>query len=202
MSGVFKIEETILKTIVWIICKKVKIFICWSVGYVTYSYADVCRNISNTIKTSGHSSKIYLSLYSKGFERVTKGFMRERWVEDWTELQHIDPPNLLATPVFLSRSPGLLNRGAWGPASPGTWFSFQHFLSSWSKLPVAPGYIIIWPSPTSCERHICTQFNPSTVKVIPWYLQPDAPVIYTGAFLIWQLGRVGGHYVTVSRLDR
>ena len=46
------------------------------------------------------------------------------------------------------------------------------------------------------ERRICTQFNPSTVKVIPWYLRPDAPVIYTGAFLFWQLGRVGGQYVT------
>ena len=46
------------------------------------------------------------------------------------------------------------------------------------------------------ESCICTQFNPSTVKVIPWNLRPDAPVIYTGAFLIWQLGRVGGQYVT------
>ena len=46
------------------------------------------------------------------------------------------------------------------------------------------------------ERRICTQFNPFTVKVIPWYLRPDAPVIYTGAFPIWQLGRVGGKYVT------
>ena len=46
------------------------------------------------------------------------------------------------------------------------------------------GYIIIWCPPTSCEHHIHTQFNPSTVKVIPWYLRPDAPVIYTGAFLI------------------
>ena len=35
---------------------------------VTYSYADACRNIFNTVKTSGHSflEKIYLSLYSKG----------------------------------------------------------------------------------------------------------------------------------------
>ena len=39
------------------------------------------------------------------------------------------------------------------------------------------------------ERRICTQFNPSTVKVIPWYLRPDSPVIYTGAFLIWRPGR-------------
>ena len=46
------------------------------------------------------------------------------------------------------------------------------------------------------ERRICTQFNPSTVKVIPRYLRLDAPVIYTGAFLIWQLGQVRGQYVT------
>ena len=39
-----------------------------------------------------------------------------------------------------------------------------------TELPVALGYISV------CERHICTQFNPSTVKVIPWYLPPDAPV--------------------------
>ena len=51
------------------------------------------------------------------------------------------------------------------------------------------------------ERRICTQFNPPTVKVIPWYLRPDAHVIYTGAFLIWQLGRVGGQYVTIARLE-
>ena len=51
-----------------------------------------------------------------------------------------------------------------------------------------------------CEHHICTQFNPSSVKVIPWYLRPDAPVIYTGAFLIWQLGWVRDQYVTVVSL--
>ena len=49
-------------------------------GNVTYSYADACRNIFNTIRTSGTQffRKIYLSLYSKGFERVTKGIMCER----------------------------------------------------------------------------------------------------------------------------
>ena len=51
------------------------------------------------------------------------------------------------------------------------------------------------------ERHICTQFNPSTVKIIPWYLQPNAPVIYTGAFLIWHLGWVRGQYVTLSQKE-
>ena len=36
--------------------------------------------------------KIYFSLYLKGFERVTKGTICERWVGDWTERQHVDPP--------------------------------------------------------------------------------------------------------------
>ena len=41
-----------------------------------YTYTYTCRNIFNTIRTSEDSSleKIYLSLYLKGFERVTKGF--------------------------------------------------------------------------------------------------------------------------------
>ena len=51
------------------------------------------------------------------------------------------------------------------------------------------GYIIVWHPPASCGRHIFTQINLSTVKVIPWYLRPDAPVIHTSAFLIWQLSR-------------
>ena len=44
-----------------------------------------------------------------------------------------------------------------------------------TERPVAPGYLIVWHPPASCERHICTEFNPSTVKAIPWYLRPDAP---------------------------
>ena len=81
-----------------------------------------------------------------------------------------------------------------GIFSPKLWLQLTEF-------PVAPGYIIVWHPPASCGRHICTQLNPSTVKVIPWYLQPDSPVIYTGAFLIWQLGWVGGQYVSLLVLN-
>ena len=81
--------------------------------------------------------KIYLSLYLKRFERVTKGNICKRWVGDWTELLHIDPPNLLAIIAFLSRALELLNRGPGGLASAGTWFTFQHLYSNWSELPVA-----------------------------------------------------------------
>ena len=37
--------------------------------------------------------------------------------------------------------------------------------------------------PASCERCICTQFTPSTVKVISWYLRPGAPVPLLTAWL-------------------
>ena len=103
-----------------------------------YTCTYTCRNIFNTIKTSGHSSlEKYTSHFiwkgSKGLRRV---LLWERWVGDWTELQHIDPPTLLAITAILSRFPGLLNRGPGGPASAGTWFSFQHLLSNWCELPV------------------------------------------------------------------
>ena len=128
--------------------------------------------------------KIYLSLYLKGLERVTKGIICERWVGDWTELQHIDPPQLFRLqqhffPFSWAAQPGALEPSlCWDmvliPSS-----SLQLIWTSCRR-----GYIIIWRPPTSCERHIFTQFNPSTVKVISWYLRPDAPVIYTGAFLL------------------
>ena len=75
----------------------------------------ICRGMQKQIQHNKDERtqffrKIYLSLYSKGFERVTKGIICERWVGDWTELQHIDPRFLLATAAFLSRSPGLLNK--------------------------------------------------------------------------------------------
>ena len=147
---------------------------------VTYSYADACRNIFNTIRTSGHSS---LEKYTSHFIwKGSKGIICERWVGDWTELQHIDPRTLLATAAFLSRSPDLLNWGPGGPASAGTWFSFQHLLFNiW--LPVAPGlynYLtstrLLWASHLHSIQPVDSQGN-------PWYLRMDAPV-YTGAFLL------------------
>ena len=71
--------------------------------------------------------KIYLLLYLKGL--CVKG--------SWTQNKdcNILAPELfwLPQPLF----PGLLNRGPGGPASAGTWFSFQHLLSNCSGLPVA-----------------------------------------------------------------
>ena len=48
------------------------------------------------------------------------------------------------------------------------------------------GYIIIWRAPTSCERHnFAFNATPRQSKSpLIWYLRPDAPIIYTGAFLL------------------
>ena len=41
----------------------------------------------------------------------------------------------------------------------------QTLISNKLKLPVAPGYIIIWCPPVFSEHHICTQFNPLFTQV-------------------------------------
>ena len=114
-------------------------------------YTSTCRNIFNTITTSRHSS---LEKYTSHFiERI----VCERWVGDWTELQHIDPSTLLAITVFLSCSPGLLN---WRPN-----LCLDMVLIPASSLKLMwtscrRGYIIIWRSPTFCERHNLHSIQP------------------------------------------
>ena len=91
------------------------------------------------------------------------------------------PPVPSTLAALFSSSAGLLNRGSWGPIAL-CWvmvLSTASYLQLWLQLtefPVAPGYIIVWHPPASCERCICTQFNPFTVKVISWCLRPDSPV--------------------------
>ena len=135
--------------------------------------------------------------------------MCERWVGDWTKTTKYWPPALLTIAALLSHPAGLLNRGPWGPSSLLGLVLTASNCNNWLQTPKSDLQL----TQTSCstglyncltstcfgERRICTQFNPSTVKVSPCYLRPDAPVIYTGAFLIWQLGRVGGQYVTLSK---
>ena len=123
--------------------------------------------------------KIYLSHFI--LERVAKELcVRGELKTEQTATYW--PPVLLPLAALLSRSVGLLTRGSWGPIALcwelvlSTASYLQLTDSKLTELPVAPGYIIVWHQPASCERHICTQFNPSTVKVIPWYLKADAPV--------------------------
>ena len=90
----------------------------------------------------------------------------------------LNPP-LLWPSVFLSRSPGLFNRGPGGPPSLGADFPYRiltptHLISNSSNLQTdwtscALSYIIV-QHPPSCGRHKSHSFNLSTVKVIiSWY---------------------------------
>ena len=73
----------------------------------------------------------------------------------------------MATTAFLSRSPGLLNRGPGGPASLGAGFLICIlYPTDWTSC--ALSYIIVH-RPPSCGCHKSHSFNPSTVKVIFWY---------------------------------
>ena len=165
---------------------------CIAMNNYTYTYA--CRNIFNTIKRSGQCS---LEKYTSHFiERV----VCERWVGDWTKTATYWPPAPPAIAVCLFRSPELLNRGPGGPASLLRTGSHSSIWNTDFKLwtPTPPAWLPVSPGLNHCFTP--TQFNPSTVKVISWSFRPDAPVIYTGAFLIWQLGRVGGQYATLCLL--
>ena len=64
------------------------------------------------------------------------------------------------------------------------------------QLPIASGYIIVWR--TSASVSVTSALNsPVHSQGYPQINRPDAPVIYTGTFLIWQLGRVEGQYVKI-----
>ena len=62
--------------------------------------------------------------------------------------------------------------------------------SNWLKPSVAPGYIIVWHTPTSYGRTNLHRIQPSPqVKVIFRHPRPNAPAsCYTGASLNWRLG--------------
>ena len=131
--------------------------------------------------------KIYLTFYLKGYV----------WEVSWrlNKDSKILPPSVpLAIAVLLFRFPGLLNRGPGGPASLLRACSHSLMWNTDFKLWTPTTWLPVSPGLNHCFTP--TQFNPPTVKVIPWSLRPDVPVIYTGAFLIWQLGRVGGQYAT------
>ena len=157
-----------------------------------YTYTSTCRNILNTIRTSGHSS---LEKYTSHFiERV----VYERELETEQRLQHIDPQTLRAIIAFLSHSPELLNRGPWGPIS---LLRAGSHSSNWStdfKLRTSTDLNFLSPGLYHCFTP--TQFNLTTIKVILW--SPDVfdrmHLLFTLVhFFFWQLGRVGVQYATV-----
>ena len=151
------------------------------------------------MKTSGHRSlEKYTSHFIwKGSKGLLKVLLCERELE--TEQNcNIFTPTLMVITAFLSRSPGLFNRGPGGLASLGhlphsSTFSPIHLNSNCSiRGPQGPlcwvlvlstasylqltrsscrrGYIIIWhPLFFLRASQFRAQFNPSTVKIISWY---------------------------------
>ena len=122
---------------------------------VTYSYAYACRNIFNTIRTSGHSSlkKVYLSLYWKGCVWEVSW----RLNKDCNILTTLNSSgySIISFPFSCAAQPG-----AWGPSL--CWdmvlipASFLQLI--WTSC--CRGYMIIWRPPTSCERHNSHSIQP------------------------------------------
>ena len=128
---------------------------------------------------------------------LRKVLLCERWVGDWTEQQHIDPHSSVHSRISFPFS-WVVQPGAWGPSL--CWdmvlipASSLHLI--WTSC--CQGYIIICRPPTSCERHIYTLFEPSTVKVMPRHPRPDAPVIYTGTFFLLTICYTNSLSITLS----
>ena len=118
-------------------------------------------------------------------------------------------PTLMAITAFLSRSPGLLNRGPGGPASLGHVPNFSIFSSTATaqSVPEGPLYCVLvfsavsylqltdflsLPGLYNCSTstfflwasQIALNLTRPWSRLYPDILRPDAPVIYTGAFPI------------------
>ena len=157
----------------------------------------------------------------KGSKGLLKVLLCERELEA-EQNGNILTPTLIAITAFLSRSPGVLNRG---PSLSGTCSSFQHLLSNWSELQLLNRWSwappLCWVLVFSTASYLqLTDFlsspglyNCSTSTFFLWASQItlNQPVhgqgyilifldrmhlLFTQVhFLFWQLGR--GQYVTI-----
>ena len=135
----------------------------------------------DTIKTCDTVlRKIYLTLYMKGL--CVRGSWRpNRTATYW--------PPLLWPSAFLSRSPGLLNRGSGGPASLAAGFLYRiisptRLISNCWLLVFTRDYIMISRPLFFLRASQSHSFNPSTVKVIISWYSSTGCTCYTGAFPI------------------
>ena len=157
-----------------------------------YTYTYTCGNkINNNDEQTHFFRKIYLSHFlQNGCERVAKGLCVRGELETEQTATHWPPVPLTIVALLFSfcwaAQPGFLKAQAlcWELVLTASNCN-SNFNCNWlqlTQLSVAPGYIIVWRPPASYECRICTEFNLSTVKVISWYLRPDAPI------LDWRLG--------------
>ena len=125
--------------------------------------------------------------------------MRESWRPNRTATYW---PPLLWPSAFLSRSPGMLNRGPGGPASLCAGF-LHHILSPThltSKLITSclhPVYIIIW-RPLFLWVSQIALIQPAHGQGYILIFFDRMHLLFTQVhFLFWQFGWVGGQYATV-----
>ena len=134
------------------------------------------------------------------FERVTKGFSCVRGELETEQNGNILTPTLIAITAFLSRSPGLFNRGPGGPVSLGHYPSSSifsptdlNFLSPELYNDLTSTYLLRAP-------RFRIQFNPLDSQGRPWSpgIFDRMHLLFTLVhFFFWQLGRVGGQYATI-----
>ena len=116
--------------------------------------------------------KIYLSDFIRnGTKGLRKGYV---WEVSWRLNKTVTywPPSSSGYSSTSFSFYWAAQPGAWGPSSQSGAGFHAGILSPklWlqlTKLPFAPGCIIVWRSSASCGCHFCTKLNPSTVKVIP-----------------------------------
>ena len=141
-------------------------------------------------------------------------------VRDRTERQHIDPHSMAIT-AFLSRSPGLLNRGPRGPSSlgrvPHSIIFFPTDLNFNCSIGGCEGplcWVLVFSTASWLNFLITELYNSSTPTFFLWasqitLIQPVhgqgyilifldwMHLLFTQVhFLFWQFGRVGGQYAT------
>ena len=158
---------------------------CWFCRQFIVCNILICRCMQKYIQHNKDERtqffrKIYLSLYSKGLRKVLSVRGELETEQNCNILT--PPPQLfwLQQHFFFFPFSSAAQTGAWRPSL--CWDMVLIPASSlqliWTSC--CRGYIIIWRPATSCERHMCTQFNPSTVKVIP-------PISSTGCtcYLHW-----------------
>ena len=153
----------------------------------------------NAIKTSDTVlRKIYFSLYLKGL-CVRWTCRPNRTATYW--------PQLYWPSAFLSRSPGLLNRGPGGPASLGhvpqsSIFSPTDLISKLTDFLSSQSYIIV-QRPPSCGHHNFVLIQPvhgQGYNILIFLNQMH--LLFTQVhFLFWQPGWVVGQYTTIFYLS-
>ena len=144
---------------------------CFIVTTMIHLHAET----KSTIMTNEHSS---LEKYTPNtlFEMVAKGLCVRGELETKQNCNILTPDSSgwAAQSVFLrAHSPLLGACSLYSILSPT-----RLTLNNWTSCRIGLYHCL---KPTCFLRRICTQFNPSTVKFIHWYLRPDAPVPWSTA---------------------